>query len=236
MVPEAGQIASVGETCELFEGVSSFVTEGMISATRPKDYMYGDVMFFEGDPVNEVLLLTKGRAKLTRVGEEGREVILRLCVPGEIVSALALVPGGTHRSTAVALQTCKVLAWNAATFEAALERFPALRRRVQSILERRLAELEKSICEVSTLVAAPRLARKLIRLLDQIGSKGNGYVLLNVTRELLAQMTAMTLCTVSRLLAEWERQGVMSLGREVIEVRDVCKLSELSKGKWPVLN
>ena len=225
-MPETGQTIPIGETYELFEGLCSSVCEGIISTARVRDYLCGEVMFFAGDPVNGVHLLTEGLVKLTQVSEGGTEVIYRFCVPGEVVSAAALALG-THRSTAVALRACRVLAWDAKTFEAALERFPVLQRKVQSILRRRLSELEKSIYEVSTQMASPRLARRLIQLHDQIGRQANGRVEINITRESLAQMTAMTICTVSRLLAEWERQGRVSLGREVIEVRNVFELSEL---------
>jgi len=230
-MPETGRTIPMGETSELFEGLCSSVCEGIISTARLRDYTCSEVMFFAGDPIRGVLLLTEGLVKLTQVGEDGTEVIYRFCVPGEVVSCTALVLGGTHRSTAVALRACKVLAWDAKTFEAALEQFPVLRRKVQSILGRRLFELEKSIYEVSTQMSSPRLARRLIHLLDQIGRKVNGRVEINITRESLAQMTAMTICTVSRLLAEWERQGLVSLGREVIEVRNVFELSDLCKAK-----
>jgi CRP-like cAMP-binding protein len=230
-MPEMSQTIPIGETLELFEGLSSPACEGIISTARLRDYMCSEVMFFAGDPVKGVLLLTEGLVKLTQVGEDGTEVIYRFCVPGEVVSATALALGGTHSSTAVALRACKVLAWDVKTFEATLEHFPVLQRKVQSILGRRLFELEKSIYEVSTQMASPRLARRLIHLLDQIGRKANGRVEINITRESLAQMTAMTTCTVSRLLAEWERQGFVSLGREVIEVRNVFELSELCKVK-----
>jgi CRP-like cAMP-binding protein len=105
-------------------------------------------MFFAGDPKEQVLLLTDGRAKASRFGKNGKEVVLRLIVPGEIISGLSLVPGGTHSSIAQALQDCKVLAWDSASFNAALERFPELRRNAHHILERRLEELSRRFSDL----------------------------------------------------------------------------------------
>ncbi len=152
-------------------------------------------------------------------------------VPGEVISELALVSGSKQSSTAQAIQDCKVLAWDSATFEAAIERFPVLRCNAKSILEQRLQELERRFCEVSTETVSPRLAHGLVRLLDQIGHKVNSHVEINVSQEALAQMTAMTSFSVCRLLTNWEDQGLVKLRREVIEIHSVPRLLELCKAK-----
>jgi len=193
--------------------------------------MSREVMYFAGDPIKQILLLTEGRVKITQLSESGTEVILRLCVPGDLISELALAPGGSHSSTAQALQDCKVLAWDSATFEAALERFPSFRSNAKRILEQRLEDFERRYCEVSTETVAPRLAHGLVRLLDQIGRKVNSHVEINVSQEALAQMTAMTSFTVCRLLTNWEDQGLVRLRRETIEIHSVPRLLGLCKPK-----
>jgi CRP-like cAMP-binding protein len=42
---------------------------------------------------------------------------------------------------------------------------------------------------------------------------------LPLTRQDIAQMTGTTLFTVSRTLSEWERQGLLSVGRERVVIR-----------------
>jgi CRP-like cAMP-binding protein len=159
-VAEMSQKIRLLKTSELFEGLSSSVCEDIVSNAYPRDCMCSEVMFFAGDPIKEVLLLTEGRAKLTQVSADGTEIILRLCVPCEVVAPLALVQGRTHRSTAVALQACKLLVWGAATFEATLDRYPFLLRNVQSILERRLTELQRRLYEVFTDPSKAKLANE----------------------------------------------------------------------------
>jgi len=78
-------------------------------------------------------------------------------------------------------------------------------------------------------MASPRLAHALVRLLDQIGHKVNSHVAINVSHEALAQMTAMTSYTVSRLLTNWESQGLLRVRREVIEIHSVLHLLGLCK-------
>ncbi len=89
---------------ELFAGLPSSVFKEVVASARPKDFASSDVMFFVDDPIRQVLLLTEGLVKKSQLSQGGREAILRLTVPGEVISELALVPGGTHSSTAQALQ------------------------------------------------------------------------------------------------------------------------------------
>ena len=59
---------------------------------------------------------------------------------------------------------------------------------------------ESGFREIATKRVAPRLARELVRLLPQIGRQVNNVLDINLSQEELAQMTAATAFTVSRLL------------------------------------
>ena len=212
---------------ELFAGVPSFIAEEVVSSARLREFACGDVMFFADDPKEHVLLLIDGRVKVSQFSESGREVILRLIVPGEIISELTLVPGGKHSSSAQALQDCKVLAWDSSSFNAALERFPELQRNADHILERRLEELNRRFLVVATKTASPRLANGLVHLLDHVGQKVGGHIEINVSQEALGQMTAMNSSSVCRLLAAWKKQGIVKLRKETIEIHSVPHLLSL---------
>ena len=227
---EMTQQSPLLEMSELFADLPGSDCKVIVSMARTRDYLSRQVMFLLGGRIKETLLLTGGRAKITQVGESGTEVILRLTAPGEVIGELGVVPGCTHSSTAVALQECKVLVWGAEAFQGALDRFPILQRNAKRILQRRLDALENCFCQVSTQMASPRLAHALLRLIDQVGHKVNSHVEINVSQEALAQMTAMTSFTVSRLLTTWENQGLLRVRRQAIEIPDFLPLMGLSKG------
>src|SRR6202158_5672441 len=124
---EAEKYSTLVARCELFAGLPSSICTNILSTARPIDFRSRQVIYFAGDQIEQIFLLTNGRVKITQFSERGTEVILRLCIPGEVISELALVPGSRQSSTAQAIQDCKVLAWDSATFEAAIERFPFLR-------------------------------------------------------------------------------------------------------------
>src|SRR6266478_6219152 len=112
------------------------------SAARPTNFTRRQTIFFPGEMIQRVVLLTEGSAKITQIDEYGSTVILRLAGPGEVVGPIGGGRFGTHLSAAEARISSKALVWEIAAFEALSDRFPILRRNTMRILTKSLHELE----------------------------------------------------------------------------------------------
>lgn len=214
---------------ELFSDVPESFATNLLSRGRFRDFSSGDVLFCLGGPAKEVFLLTEGRVKITQVTKSGEEVILRLDSPGDLIGSLGMHLAGTHNSSAQAIEESKALVWDASAFKDALSRSSILERNAQRVLERRIHELEQRFCEVATARASSRLARELVRLLKQIGQKRNGQREIKIPHEWVAEMAAMSQFTVSRFLAEWERQGVVSVRHGTIAIQNYKSLKDFCR-------
>ena len=226
-----GQRVALVQQFVLFAGLGGADCANIVSSAHERDFARRQTIFFEGDPMQQILLLTSGCVKVTQFGQNGSEVILRLSGPGEVLGSIEQCSRATHYSTAQALQASRVLMWEATVFESISERYPTLRRNTARILGDRLRELEERFREISTEKVASRLSSQLVRLLNQVGRRVNGYVEISLSREELAQLTGTTLFTVSRLLSQWEQRGIVSAKREAVLVRDLPALVELSQGE-----
>jgi CRP/FNR family transcriptional regulator, nitrogen oxide reductase regulator len=217
----------------LFSEVSPADCASIVSTAREKRFSRRQTIFSEGDPVQQVVMLLSGCVKITQLGLSGNEVILRLNGVGEIVGAFRICSNCNHCSTAQAVQPCIALVWEAATFERLLERHPAFRRNIVRALEDRLLEMEQRFREVSTEKVGSRLSSELIRLSKRLGRavNGNGHGEISLSRSELAQLTGTTLFTVSRLLCRWQSQGIVSIRREAVQVRDFAALTQLSQSE-----
>lgn len=136
--------------------------------------------------------------------------------------------GGAHFSTAQALESCSVLTWDTRKFEMLEERYPTLRRNTVRIFADYLRRLEERFLELATEQVGSRLARMLVRLVDQSQRSEQGKGRVDFSREELAQMTGTTLFTVSRLLSKWEDRGILQSQRKSVIVLDRRGLMELS--------
>jgi CRP-like cAMP-binding protein len=221
---------TAGERPALFSGILPGDYTRIAAAARVKEFERGEVLYIEGDSVRQVLLLTSGLVKLNKLGLSGTEVILRLGVPGDVLGALSLFSASSHCTTAQAFRQCRALAWDASSFKALVERFPVLYQNMARILGGHLLELEERFREVATERVGPRVARQVLRLMEQIGRPVDGAVEIGLSREELAQMTGTTLFTVSRLLSAWEARGMVRPRREAVAICDVQSLRAIGKG------
>jgi CRP/FNR family transcriptional regulator, nitrogen oxide reductase regulator len=216
----------------LFSDISPSDCRTIVSTAREKRFSRRETIFFEGDPVQQVVLLLSGCVKITQLGFAGAEVILRLSGVGDIVSGFRQ-PGANcgHCSTAQAIRPSTALVWQAATFDKLLDRFPGFERNTVRALEERLKELEQRFREVSTDMVGSRLSSELIRLSNRLGiASGNEEI--ELSRSELAQLTGTTLFTVSRLLSRWQTLGILSTRREAVRVHDFAALAQLSESEW----
>ena len=178
--------------------------------------------------MREVLLIISGCVKLLQVGANGNEIILRLSGPGELIG-ISESHSRTHTSTARAQQLCTALAWEISTFEAIFERHTFLRRNMLNMLLHHLDDMHERFREISTERVAVRLSSQIIRMMHQVGRQVNGGTEINISREELAQLTGTTLFTVSRLLSDWRRQGIVAARRHALSIRNPRALVDLSE-------
>ena len=224
------QVCAAAERSPLFSGVLPGDYSGISATARVKVFERGEMLYLEGDTVKQVLLLSAGFVKITQLGNRGTEVIIRLCGPGDVLGAVGLLSTVPHRTTAQAFRQCRALVWDAPSFRALVGRYPVLHQNMVRILGEDLLELEVRFREVATERVGPRVARQLVRLLEQIGRPANnGEMEVCLSREDLAQMTGTTLFTVSRLLSAWEARGMVKPRREAVAICDVQSLREVSE-------
>ncbi len=223
----------------LFAGVTPAEYTSISASAHVKTYSRGEVIYFKGDIVQQVMLLTTGSIKITQFGASGTEVILNLRVTGDVLGATSLLSRGRHAATAQTFRLCRALTWDTRVFKTMLDRSPILHQNMARILENDIEELEQRFQEVATEKVGTRVAHQLLRLQDKIGRQVRGEgIEVSLSRQELAQMTGTTLFTVSRLLSSWELLGIVKANREAVIICDTaalrsaaeaCDLSEMTK-------
>jgi CRP-like cAMP-binding protein len=214
----------------LFSEIPAEDCAKIVAAAQERVYQCGKTIYFEGDPVRQVVLVTSGCVKLSQTGPQGQEVILRLVGPGETLCAECF-PKYSHCSTARTMKPSAALVWEVSQFEAVADRFPALGRNVSGVLLHTLNQLEIRFREMCTEKVGPRLSSQLVRLVSQVGQPTNGYVEISLSQRDLAQLTGTTLFTVSRLLGQWEELGIVRPKRQGLLVLNVQALEDISRAE-----
>ena len=180
----------------------------------------GEFLFFEGAPADRAHFLLTGQVKIVRETEDGQEVILRLIQSGEIFGGAGGWGAQRYPATAVALEESRVFQLPVSELAALIERHPEFALAIIRELGTRLREAEARIRELQAERVERRIARTLLRLASKTGQKTSRGIQIDLpqSRQHLAELSGATLTTVSRILSEWDRRGLILAGRERVTI------------------
>ena len=176
----------------------------------------GEFFFFQGDPARYLYILIAGRAKLMQSSPAGQQVNLRTINEWQLFGALGAVRDGVaYPATAQALESSTALAIESTFLHEMMLTRPYLSFDLMQLMTGYIQEMQSRYRELATEKVERRIARAILRLTAQMGVKNaDGNIELDFTRQDLAEMSGTTLYTVSRVLSEWERRGLVEAGRE----------------------
>lgn len=193
----------------------------------------GSFFFFQGDAAEYLYVLTSGQAKLQQSNPNGQQVNLRTIQPWQMFGALGAVrKEATYPATAQALEDCTALAIESGFLHGMLEARPQMAFDLMTLMTSYIQEIQARYRELATERVDQRVANALIRLAGQSGVRAENEtgIELSFSRQDVAEMTGTTLYTVSRLLSEWSRQGIIETGRERIKILKPHDLVHIADG------
>lgn len=202
----------------LFQGVARRDLEQLAQAAHHKRLHAGEFFFLQDDPAECMYVLLEGRVKLSQVGPEGEQVLIRVITPVSLFALVAITTSSSYLVTAQAAEDSLALYWTRQELMEFVLRTPQMALNAMRIMAERLQEVQERFRQVTTERVERRLVYTLFRLAAQAGKKVDQGVLIDLvlTRQDLAEMSGTTLFTVSRMLSSWEKRGLVLASREQV--------------------
>jgi len=195
----------------------------------------GGFFFLQGDEATYLYILTSGQVKLMQSNPNGQQVNLRTIYPWQMFGALGAVraTGATYPASAQTLEDSSALAIPSLFLHSMLETRPYLSFDLMNLMTSYIQEMQARYRELATEKVEQRVANALIRLAGQSGtrSENEAGIELSFSRQDVAEMTGCTLYTISRLLSDWERKGIIETGREKIRIIQPHELVRIADGQ-----
>lgn len=192
-------------------------------------YAAGEVLFRKGDVGHSLMLITAGTVKISVSGPEGKEAVLAMLGPSEILGEMAILENRPRSADATALDTCEVLVLRQRDFVPFLERNPAVAIRLLAMMCARLRRTSE-LLEDRTLHHLPgRLAKALLDLCrsgDEACSPG-ARVTLPVHQATLASLLGSSRESVNKQLHAWAAAGLIELHRRAVVIKQPEGLAKL---------
>jgi CRP-like cAMP-binding protein len=205
----------------LFKEVSPDGFKQVIEAGVLRSIEEDGFFFMQGDPATHAYVLVEGRVKMIQITPNGQQITLRIMTPGQTYGGIALLnPRAGYPATAQAVEDSTALAWDTQHLRQLVEKEPSISLNVMSLMHGYISELQERQKALVTDRVEQRIARILLKLAAQSGKKIDDGVLIDlpITRQDIAEMSGTTLYTVSRTLNEWDRGGLLEIGRERVVI------------------
>ncbi|MCX5565808.1 Crp/Fnr family transcriptional regulator [Alcaligenes phenolicus] len=175
-----------------------------------------------GDRSNQLFIVHKGKVKVYRLSDMGKEQLVRILDPGDFAGELALFSSAEHDSYAETMQPSEICTIHQADVRELLLQYPDIGLHVLAELSRRLGASEKQTAAIATASINARLAQYLANLAEQENSTSFS---LPMSRRYLASFLGTTPETVSRRLGEFEEAGwIAQTGQRKITILDLDAL------------
>lgn len=174
----------------------------------------GTLLFVEGQQAHGVYLVVAGAVKVSISSAQGRILILRIAQPGDLLGVKSTLLGLPYEATAETLRQCRTVFIPHAEFMALHEQNEHVRQAVLGALGNYVSTLIDATRRLMlSETAAEKLARLLLKWCDERGVvEPRGIRVRNdFTQEEIANMICASRETVTRLLGEFSRHGLIQM-------------------------
>ena len=173
---------------------------------KPRNYLKNSMIILEEEYGDLVFVVQTGTIKITRVNDEGKEVILALLGPGEIFGELAILDGEARSANALAQENCQLLAINKEDFLEILKNNFSVSYNLMCELAKRLRKSDQQIEALSLSDAEHRIGVSLLNLAEDMGVIRKGKVTIQNLpfQQDIANMAGTSRETVSRVMKMFE--------------------------------
>jgi len=189
-----------------------------------KEYGFqpGEPIYFSGESATNLYVVAVGQVKLLRHSLSGQDVLLDILKPGDFFGSLTTMANDVYPETAKAQTDVCVLSVNTEEFRAIMSEYPLVALAVLDITANRLQETQETVRQLSTQTVEQRIAAVLLKLAQRLGERIPEGLLIQMplSRDDLAQLTGTTTETASRIVSQFQKEGLVNTGRQWIAITD----------------
>ncbi len=216
----------------IFEGLDEETLKAVDKLAAMCTFKTNDSIYFPAEPSRCIYFLKKGHVKISRLSEDGKEIILDIVGPGEVFGELLQVDDTDERNE-IATAIGEVLICNMprSDFEKMLKKYPELNFRVTKEVGTRLRKVEERVTELVFKDVKKRIASFLVRYAEEFGTIKSGIITVKppLSHQELGFLTGAARQTVTTTLNDLRTQGVIDFDRKQIVINDIGALKKVGK-------
>ncbi len=215
----------------LFAGLDEAAAAALLDRAERLSFKRGQVIFTEGDPGDKLYVVAAGKIKLSRTSHDGRENLLAVLGPGEIIGEISFFDPGPRTASAITVSETEVLSLAHAHLGGFLEANAGASVAMLGALAHRLRRTNDSVADLVFTDVPGRVAKALLDLAERFGVEdGNGMLVQHeLTQEELAQLVGASRETVNKALADFASRGWLRLEARAVRLLEVDRLRKRAR-------
>jgi len=183
-------------------------------------YKKGQTIFFQGNPPFGLYCINSGKIKVSKLGNDGKESIIRIAGPGDVLGHRSLFSDENYTATATVIEDSAICFLDKKFIYKAVEQEPTVALNLIQKLSKEMGQAEAKSAAMSQKNVRERLAELLLMLKKTYGiQEGNRWRLdIKLTREEMASMVGTANETIIRFISEFKEQGLIEQEGKIIYI------------------
>lgn len=198
----------------LFQGIDARTLDAVLAVGRQRRFLARSIVTNQGHPASHLFLVLSGRARSFFLTQGGDKLHIYSFPPGEAFGGMALVARNSEYIVSTeAVAESQMLVWEREVIRPLFLQSTKLLDNALGIGSDYLNVTIAMHVAATCHTARQRLAEVLVNLASGVGQRVSGGIELSLRNEELAAAASITPYTVSRLMSEWQRSGLVTKSR-----------------------
>ena len=213
------------DTVPLFARMPRAARSGLLQKAISHSVAAGTVLFEQGEVPTFQHVVLSGSVHLFGRSSEGREVLIEIVHPGDLVIPAAVVMASPYLMQARVLEASRFLLIEADLFRSAVHDEPALAQAMIGSLAGQFRRMVRQIKNLKLRSSTQRVGCYILALSQ--AQKNTACVVLPYEKNLIASELGMTRESFSRTLSALQHHGISVQG-DTIAIEDADRLAAIS--------
>ena len=200
------------ESINLFYNIKDDFLDHAATLCKTKKYPKSSMIILEEEYGDRLFIIKNGTVKITRVNDEGKEVIIALLGAGDFFGEMAILDGKSRSANPLAQEKCELVTINKEDFLDMLKNNFQMCMNLLEELAVRLRKSDQQIEALSLSDAEHRIGVSILNLAEDRGIIKKGEVTIESLpyQQDIANMAGTSRETVSRVLKLFEDRMLVS--------------------------
>lgn len=214
--------------CNLFGQLSDSVLSELETTCFVREFQRGEMVYLPTDHSDSVLLLASGRIRIFNVTPEGKQAILGFVEPGEVFGELSCFQQSSREEYSEAMVKSRVVLMPHQSMQQLMARSPEVSMKMTRLFGLRLKRIQRRLKALLFRTSREKVIHLLLELAEKYGKKVPNGLLINqkLSHQDMASIIGATRETVTITLGELQDEGIVSVDRRLVTLRNAERLAE----------